>query len=45
MEALRSSEMPVLPKPHGVTFQKTAFFIVSAVKISNLSYEKNLFPS
>jgi hypothetical protein len=37
MEAIRSSEMSVLQEPHGVTFQKTAFFIVTAVKTSSLT--------
>jgi hypothetical protein len=32
MEALSSSETSVFIKPHGVTSQKTAFFIVTAVK-------------
>jgi hypothetical protein len=35
MEALSSSETSVLQQPHGVTSQKTAFFIVTAVKTSN----------
>jgi hypothetical protein len=34
-EALRSSEM--LQESHGVTSQKTPFFIVTAVKTSNLT--------
>jgi hypothetical protein len=37
MEALRSSETSVLKEPHGVTSQKMAFFIVAAVKTSNLT--------
>jgi hypothetical protein len=37
MEALDYSETSVLTKTHGVTSQKTAFFIVTAVKISNLT--------
>jgi hypothetical protein len=32
MEALSSSEMSVLTKPHGVKSQKTAFFIVTDMK-------------
>jgi hypothetical protein len=37
-EALRSSETSVfLQEPHGVTSRKTAFFIVTAVKTSNLT--------
>jgi hypothetical protein len=36
-EALSSSEMPLLHEPHGVTSQKTPFFIVTAVKTSNLT--------
>jgi hypothetical protein len=35
MEAIVSSETSVLKDPHGVTSQKTAFFIVTAVKTSN----------
>jgi hypothetical protein len=35
MEAICSSETSVLTEPHGVTPQKTTFFIVSAVKTSN----------
>jgi hypothetical protein len=27
-----------LQDPHGITFQKTPFFIVTAVKTSNLTY-------
>jgi hypothetical protein len=37
MEALSSSETRFLQEPHGVTSQKTAFFIVTAVKTSNLT--------
>jgi hypothetical protein len=37
LEGLRSSEAPVLKEPHGVTYQKTAFFIFTAAKISNLT--------
>jgi hypothetical protein len=36
-EELRSPEMWFLQEPHGVTSQKTAFFIVTAVKASNLT--------
>jgi hypothetical protein len=36
-EAIRSSETSILKEPHGVTSQKTAFFIVTAVKTSNLT--------
>jgi hypothetical protein len=35
-EALGCSETSVLQEPHGVTSQKTQFFIVTAVKTSNL---------
>jgi hypothetical protein len=28
----------MLQEPHGVAFQKTAFFIVTAVKTSNLTF-------
>jgi hypothetical protein len=28
-----------LQEPHGITFQKTPFFIVTAVKTSNLTYD------
>jgi hypothetical protein len=31
------SKRPFLQEPHGVTSQKTAFFIVTAVKTSNLT--------
>jgi hypothetical protein len=37
IEAILSSEMSVFQEPHGVTSQKTAFFIVSAVRTSNLA--------
>jgi hypothetical protein len=37
MAALRSSERRILQEPHGVTAHKTAFFIVTAVKTSNLT--------
>jgi hypothetical protein len=36
MEAIRASET-FLQKPHGVTSQMTAFFIVTAVKTSDLT--------
>jgi hypothetical protein len=36
-EALRSSEHRLLQEPHGVTSQKTSFFIVTAVETSNLT--------
>jgi hypothetical protein len=36
-EALSSSETSIHTKPHGVTSQKTSFFIVTAVKTSNLT--------
>jgi hypothetical protein len=36
MEAIRSSETSILKEPHGVTSTKTAFFLVTAVKTSNL---------
>jgi hypothetical protein len=36
-ETLSSSETSVLTEPHGITFQKTPFFIVAAVKTSNLT--------
>jgi hypothetical protein len=35
--AISSSETSVLIERHGGTFQKTAFFIVTAVKTSNLT--------
>jgi hypothetical protein len=37
MEALGSSETSVLQEPHGLTSQKTAFFIVTAVETTNLT--------
>jgi hypothetical protein len=43
-EALGSSETSVLLEPHGVTSQKTPFFIVTAVKTSNLKFH-SLFAS
>jgi hypothetical protein len=36
-EAIRSSETSIHKGPHGVTSQKTIFFIVKAVKRSNLT--------
>jgi hypothetical protein len=36
-EALSSSERSVLTRSYGVTSQKTQFFIVTAVKTSNLT--------
>jgi hypothetical protein len=36
MEGIRSSEISDLKEPHGVTSQKTPFFIVIAAKTSNL---------
>jgi hypothetical protein len=36
-EALGSSETSVLTEPHGVTSQKTPFFVVIAVKTSTLT--------
>jgi hypothetical protein len=38
-EALSSSETSVLTRPHGVTSQKTPFFIVTAMKTPNLTKE------
>jgi hypothetical protein len=35
--AIHSSEMSVLKEPHGLKSQKTGFFIVTAVKTSNLT--------
>jgi hypothetical protein len=37
MEAILSSETSILIDPHGVTSQKTTFFIVTAVKTSNVT--------
>jgi hypothetical protein len=37
MEAMRSSKTSFLKEPHGVSSQKTAFFIVAAVKALNLT--------
>jgi hypothetical protein len=36
-EGLSSSKRRFLQEPHGVTSQKTPFFIVTAVKILNLT--------
>jgi hypothetical protein len=36
METIRSSETSFLQEPHDVTFQKTAFFIVTVVETSDL---------
>jgi hypothetical protein len=33
MESIFPSKMPFLQEPHGITSQKTAVFIVTAVKI------------
>jgi hypothetical protein len=38
MEALRPSETPVLTRATRRNIQKTAFFIVTAVKTSNLTF-------
>jgi hypothetical protein len=48
MEAICSSETQFLQQPHGVTSRKMEFFIVTAVKISNitkskLSYDRRSF--
>jgi hypothetical protein len=43
MEALISSDSSVLKEPHGITFQKTAFFIATAVKISELIWIYSYF--
>jgi hypothetical protein len=37
MEAMRSSKRQFLQEPHGLTTQKTTFFIVTAVKTSHLT--------
>jgi hypothetical protein len=39
IEAIRCSERWFLQEPHGVTSQKTRFFIVAVVKTSNLTFE------
>jgi hypothetical protein len=41
MEAIRSSDTWFLQHSHAVTSQKTAFFIVTAVKTSNLTPDCN----
>jgi NifB/MoaA-like Fe-S oxidoreductase len=41
-KALSSSERQFIQEPHGVTSQKTPFFIVTAVKTSNLTRVWNL---
>jgi hypothetical protein len=41
-EALSSSETLVLKEPHDVTSQKTPFFIITAVKTSNLTQVKTV---
>jgi hypothetical protein len=38
IKAIRSPKRQFVQEPHGVTSQMTAFFIVAAVKTSNLSY-------
>jgi hypothetical protein len=43
MEVTCSSETPVLQEPRGVTSLTTVFFIVTAVKISNLTYIKIVY--
>jgi hypothetical protein len=40
-EALENSNIRFLQEPHGVTTQKTPFFIVTAMKTSNLTYLKH----
>jgi hypothetical protein len=37
MEAIYTSETSILTREHGVTSQKTALFIVTAVKASDLA--------
>jgi hypothetical protein len=37
MEAIPSSKTSFLQEPHGITSQKMAFFIVTTMKISNLT--------
>jgi hypothetical protein len=39
-EALGPPKRRFLQEPHGVTFQKTPFFIVTAVKTSNPTSEE-----
>jgi hypothetical protein len=41
--AVLLSDYRLLQEPHGVTTQKTAFFIVTAVKTSNDTYSEDLF--
>jgi hypothetical protein len=44
METLSSSETSVfLQEPHGVTSQKTPFFIITALKTSNLTIGYSFF--
>jgi hypothetical protein len=43
IKALHSSETSTLEEPHGVTSQKTAFFIVTAVKLP-VMYSNYNFP-
>jgi hypothetical protein len=38
-EALGSPKRRYLQEPHGLTFQKTPFFIVTGVKTSNLTFD------
>jgi hypothetical protein len=38
MEAIPTPKHGFLQEPHGVTSKKTAFFIITAVKTSNLTY-------
>jgi hypothetical protein len=40
LQALRSSKILFSQEPHGVTSQKTAFFIVTEVKTSNLTFQE-----
>jgi hypothetical protein len=42
LEVLSSSETSFLQEPHGVTSQKTPFFIVTAVITSNLTYTRHV---
>jgi hypothetical protein len=42
MEAICSSETWFLQEPHGATSQKTAFFIVTAVKTTNLTMNSGI---
>jgi hypothetical protein len=42
VEAIRSSETRFLEEPHSVTLKKTAFFIVTAVRTSNLTRYETL---